>query len=287
MKGDVTMTDDYIFPEEDLHAQIIAMDNTLVNKATKFSIEEQRLFYITLASIRPDQKGNEIEIDKKAMIEMLGFESQNVYSRIRPMFKKLAMASWIEFGDDEIFDDGFLFPAIRTTKKKVYVTIADKYIPLLIELAPGFTRLLSDDTISFKSKFSMLIYQQLMRWSHKGVFGATTKELKNLFGMTKDDYVYNGSFNRALFEKKTINVAVDDINSKSKCIKNLRYEKRKKGNRIQGYVFYFDYTDPNKFRPKYTEIKTTGDDDHENQLGYDFNEFNEDVFDEEFLKQFG
>lgn len=254
------MKEDYVFPDEDLHEQIIAMDNTLTKKATKFTVDEQRLFYITLASIKPDQKGNEIEIDKKAMIDMLGFESQNVYSRIRPMFKKLAMASWIEFGDDEIFDDGFLISAIRTTKRKVYVTIADKYIPLLIELAPGFTRLLSDDAISFKSKFSMLLYQQLMRWSHKGVFGATTKELKELFGMTKDDYVYKGAFNRALFEKYTIDVAVRDINEKSKCINNLKYEKKKKGNRIQGYVFYFEYTDPNNFRKTYKQEQLSLDD---------------------------
>lgn len=244
---------DYIFQDEDLHQQIIAMDNTLTKKATKFSVEEQRLFYITLASIKPDQKGNEIEIDKKAMFDMLGFKSHHYYSRIRSMFKKLAMASWIEFGDDEIFDDGFLISAIRTTKKKVYVTIAAKYIPLLIQLQPGFTRLLSDDAISFKSKYSMLLYQQLMRWSTKGIFGATTKQLKALFGMTKEDYVYNGAFNRALFEKYTINIAIKDINEKSKCIRNLRYEKKKKGNRVQGYVFYYDYVDPNEFRPNYTK----------------------------------
>ena len=247
------MTEDFIFPDEDLHEQIIAMDNTLTKKATKFSVDEQRLFYITLASIKPNQKGNEIEIDKKAMIDILGFTSRDVYSRIRPMFKKLAMSSWIEFGDDEIFDDGFLISAIRTTKKKVYVTIADKYIPLLIELAPGFTRLLSDDAISFKSKFSMLIYQQLMRWSHKGCFGATTKELKKMFGMSKEDYVYNGKFNRQMFEQRTIDLAVQDINEKSKCISNLRYEKKKKGSRVQGYVFYYDYVDPNEFRPNYTK----------------------------------
>lgn len=250
------MAEDYIFPDEDLHEQIIAMDNTLTKKATKFTVDEQRLFYITLASIKPDQKGNEIEIDKKAMIDMLGFTSRDVYSRIRPMFKKLAMSSWIEFGDDEIFDDGFLISAIRTTKRKVYVTIAEKYIPLLIELAPGFTRLLSDDAISFKSKYSMLIYQQLMRWSHKGVFGATTKELKTLFGMDKDDYVSNGRFDRYNFEKYTIEVAVQDINEKSRCITNLRYVKKKKGNRIQGYVFYFDYTDPNEFREKYVQTES-------------------------------
>lgn len=242
------MAEDYIFPDEDLHEQIIAMDNMIATKSTKFTVDEQRLFYITLASIKPDQKGNEIEIDKKAMMDMLGFTSQNMYSRIRPMFKKLAKNSWIEFGDDEIWCDGFLFSKVRTTKKKVYVTVDKDYIPLLIELQPGFTRLLSDDAISFKSKFSMLLYQQLMRWNHKGVFGATTRELKDLFGMTKDDYVYKGAFNRALFERKSIDVAVYDINEKSKCIRNLRYIKKKKGNRVQGYVFYFDYIDPNEVR---------------------------------------
>lgn len=257
------MAEDYIFPDEDLHEQIIAMDNMIATKSTKFTVDEQRLFYITLASIKPDQKGNEIEIDKKAMMDMLGFTSQNMYSRIRPMFKKLAKNSWIEFGDDEIWCDGFLFSKVRTTKKKVYVTVDKDYIPLLIELQPGFTRLLSDDAISFKSKFSMLLYQQLMRWNHKGVFGATTRELKDLFGMTKDDYVYKGAFNRALFERKSIDVAVYDINEKSKCIRNLRYIKKKKGNRVQGYVFYFDYIDPNEVRnikPKKKQEQVNFDD---------------------------
>lgn len=257
----IFMKEDYIFPDEDLHEQIIAMDNTLTKKATKFTVDEQRLFYITLASIKPDQKGNEIEIDKKATINMLGLTSRDVYSRIRPMFVKLIRNSMISFTEsEEIWQDGFLFTKVRTTKRKVYVTVDQEYIPLLIKLQPGFTRLLSDDAISFKSKFSMLIYQQLMRWSHKGVFGATTKELKDLFGMTKDDYVYNGAFNRALFEKYTIDVAVRDINEKSKCINNLKYEKKKKGNRIQGYVFYFEYTDPNNFRNTYKQEQLSLDD---------------------------
>lgn len=243
----------YQFHDDDLHEQIIAMDNVLATKSTKFTVDEQRLFYITLASIKPNQKSNEIEISKKAMFNMLGFTSHSNYSRIRQMFKKLAFASWIEFGDDEIFDDGFLFSAVRTTKNKVYVKVTEKYIPLLIKLQPGFTRLLSDDAISFVSKFSMILYQQIMRLNNKGTYGVgfTTKELKTLFGLTKDDYMSGSRFDRYNFEKYTINVAVKDINEKSKCIQNLRYEKRKKNGRVQGYVFFFDYTDPNEFRITY------------------------------------
>lgn len=243
------------FPDNDLHNQIIAMDNELAKQATNFTIEEQRLFYITLASIKPNQKSSIIEIDKKAVLDMLGFNSQNQYSRLRPMFTKMIKKSLILSGDDEIWNDGFLFYKCRTTKKKIYIYVDDEYIPLLIKLQPGFTRLLSDDAISFNSKFSIILYQQLMRLNNKGDYGVgfTTKELKTIFGLSKEDYVSGGRFDRYNFERKTINVAIKDINEKSKCIQNLRYEKRKRNGRIQGYVFFFDYTDPNEFRTTYNK----------------------------------
>ena len=245
----------YQFPDNDLHNQIIAMDSELAKQATNFTIEEQRLFYITLASIKPNQKSSIIEIDKKAVLDMLGFNSQNQYSRLRPMFTKMIKKSLILSGDDEVWNDGFLFYKCRTTKKKIYIYVDDEYIPLLIKLQPGFTRLLSDDAISFKSKFSMILYQQLMRLNNKGDYGVgfTTKELKMIFGLSKDNYVTKGHFDRSAFERRTINVAVKDINVKSKCIQNLRYEKRKKNGRVQGYVFFFDYTDPNEFRTTYNK----------------------------------
>ena len=247
------------FPDNDLHNQIIAMDNELAKQATNFTIEEQRLFYITLASIKPNQKSSIIEIDKKAVLDMLGFNSQNQYSRLRPMFTKMIKKSLILSGDDEIWNDGFLFYKCRTTKKKIYIYVDDEYIPLLIKLQPGFTRLLSDDAISFNSKFSMILYQQLMRLNNKGDFGVgfTTKELKTIFGLSKEDYVSGGRFDRYNFERKTINVAIKDINEKSKCIQNLRYEKRKRNGRIQGYVFFFDYTDPNEFRTVYNDKESS------------------------------
>lgn len=62
--------------------------------------------------------------------------------------------------------------------------------------------------------------------------------------MTKEDYVYNGAFNRALFEKYTINIAVKDINNKSKCIRNLRYEKKVIGFK-EMYSFMFTLTQTN------------------------------------------
>ena len=98
-----------------------------------------------------------------------------------------------------------------------------------------------------------MLYQNLMKdkWKltnvdHLGI-DYSTKQLKMMFGLSKSDYMRkNDSFNRSEFEKKTINKAVDEINKKSKCIKNLTYKKVKKGSRIQYYLFTYNYIDPQK-----------------------------------------
>ena len=73
----------------------------------------------------------------------------------------------------------------------------------------------------------------------------STTQLKEFFGLKKDDYVSGGKFKRTDFENKTINVAIKEINEKSKCIKNLTYRKEYNGRRVKCYVFTFDYYDPN------------------------------------------
>ena len=74
----------------------------------------------------------------------------------------------------------------------------------------------------------------------------STRKLKMMFGLSIDDYMRDGHFDRYNFERKTINKAVKEINEKSKCIKNLTYRKVKKGSRIQYYLFTYNYIDPQK-----------------------------------------
>ena len=101
----------------------------------------------------------------------------------------------------------------------------------------------------------MMLYQNLLKdkWmlTNPDFYGVpySTKKLKMIFGLSKDDYMRkNETFDRNSFERYTVNKAVKEINEKSKCILNLRYEKIKKGNRIMAYEFYFDYVDPNTIR---------------------------------------
>lgn len=240
--------------DNSLENQVIAMSNTLAEKSTRFTIIQQKMFYVCLASLKKGANSkNEVEIDKQELFNYLNLNTDNNrWTRIRYEFKKLAHNSYIEFGTDEDFCDGFLIYSFRSTRNSIYVRFNDYYLPLVQQLANNFVRLLDDDVISFDSKFSMMLYQNLMKdkWKLTNVdylgIDYSTRKLKMMFGLSIDDYMRNDHFDRYNFERKTINKAVDEINKKSKCIKNLTYKKVKKGSRIQYYLFSYHYVDPQK-----------------------------------------
>lgn len=252
--------------DNSLKNQVIAMSNTLAEKSTRFTVFQQKLFYVSLASLKLnknstktdeklERKGqNEVGINKQELFEYLSITNDNNrWTRVRNEFKKLASNSYIQFGNDEEYADGFIICGVRSTKYNIYVRFDTYFLPLVEELADNYVRLLDDDVVSFDSKFSMMLYQNLLKdkWklTNPDFLGIdySTRQLKMMFGLSKDDYMRKkDSFNRSEFERKTVNTAVKEINEKSKCIQKLRYEKVKKGNRVQYYLFTFNYTDPQK-----------------------------------------
>lgn len=252
--------------DNSLKNQVIAMSNTLAEKSTRFTVFQQRLFYVSLASLKLDKNStktdeklekkepNEVRINKQELFEYLNISNDTGrWTRVRNEFKKLASNSYIQFGNDEEYADGFIICGVRSTRYNIYVRFDTYFLPLVEELADNYVRLLDDDVVSFDSKFSMMLYQNLMKdkWKltnpeYLGI-DYSTRQLKMMFGLDKDVYVNkNGNFNRTLFERKTINRAVKEISEKSKCIKNLTFKKVKKGNRVQYYLFTFNYTDPQR-----------------------------------------
>lgn len=240
--------------DNSLKNQVIAMSNILAEKSTRFPVVQQKLFYICLASLKQGiNSRNEVEINKKELFNCLDIEKETKrYTRIKGEFEQLAHNSFVKFDTTEGFCQGFLICNIRLAKNTFYVQFNDYYLPLVQELANNYVRLLDDDVISFNSKFSMMLYQNLMKdkWKLTNVdylgIDYSTRKLKMMFGLSIDDYMRNDHFDRYNFERKTINKAVKEINEKSKCIKNLTYRKVKKGSRIQYYLFTYNYIDPQK-----------------------------------------
>lgn len=236
-----------------LENQVIAMSNTLAKKSTHFTITQQKLFYVSIASLKNGlNENNEVEINKQELFNFLGIENETGrYTRIKKEFSQLRDNSKIEFDTEDGFVSGSVIRMVRLSKNTFYVMFDSYYLPLVYELKDKFVRFLNDDLIGLKSKYSMMLYQNLMKdkWKMSNVdfmgIDYSTKQLKDMFGLPKEAYMAtSGNFNRTLFEKKTINKAIEELNNKCKCIKNLKYEKVKKNGRVQYYKFSFDYTDP-------------------------------------------
>ena len=243
-----------------LNNQVIALDNELAKQSHSMDVEYQRMFYIALAHIKNDQKEHYVTIDKKDFFELLGLHDEGRWERTRLMWRKLIPMTQYDFGTDSDYVTGVLITKVDARGKTYKVYFEPEFMPLLTQLSPGFTRLLRDDVISFKSKFSSILYQQLMRLNGLGYRGIefTTKELKQRFGMKDDDYVYNGKFNRPLFEKYSVDLAVREINELSKCINDLHYVKVKNNRgQVLCYKFFFTYKDPSDMKQKEDLNQTT------------------------------
>ena len=131
--------------------------------------------------------------------------------------------SFVEFdgpSEDE-WEDGVLMSGFKSTKKEIHVKMNDQFLPLLDELNAHFTQFYLDNVSHFKSKYSILLYQNLKSWFNRNAMVFHKKysldELKIMFEIGPNDYRYKRGdsyiFRVDNFKKWTIDVAVKEINS--------------------------------------------------------------------------
>lgn len=174
------------------------------------------------------------------------------------MFDKLSKESFFSFGKNENYTSGHIFPKVKGQKHYWYVFVDEEYLPIIQDISNNYVQLLLDDVITFRSKFSMMIYQNLLSLyniqdpEHKENIRTadyTTKQLKDLLGLSVDDYVRkDGSFGRGVFENRCIIRAVKEINEKSKLIRNLTWTKEYTGKHVSKYVFTYQVDDIDRYK---------------------------------------
>lgn len=245
--------------------EMTAVSRSLAKTQINWSPEEKKLFIMCLTQINWAKGGNSnvIELDKREIIEALGIQIdahlQSHY--LREAFRKLARDSevhWTDPNDQEIWSDDFLILGRRSTRGKMYVTINPVFMPHLENLIKNtpYLTIWSTDVYGFKSRFSFALFEELrLRYDARYTTNYrtySTKQLKDLFGLGKDDYMRpkeKGGFNRNLFEKRVLDVAVSEINrtqmmqilpngTNSKG-KPLFYKKTKKNGFVTGYEFKY------------------------------------------------
>lgn len=119
------------------------------------------------------------------------------------------------------------------------VELTKMFMPYLEQLIRDYTKVDLNSICAFKSKHTLTLYKYICSWTDESELKnqryITTKELKELFGLNTNDYVYNGKFRRYDFERYTIKRAITEINKVSNII--LNFKKNKKGIKVLNYEF--------------------------------------------------
>lgn len=238
-------------PRSQFDDRLVAMDNNLARRQVKWSVFERKLFYLTISQLQFTTFNNptKVILKKKDIYKKLGMTGTTYTGGyLREQFKQMRLKSEVSWEDetdpDEIWEDGFLIVHTKATKHEIYVTLNEAFLPLLENLSERYTMLLLDDLVSFDSKHTMVLYQNLRRiyhtkylWNEKDF---STKQLKDMFGLSEKDYTKkDGKFNRTMFEQQCVQRAVDEINEKSDMMKIEKWWKVKQDGKVHRYVFRY------------------------------------------------
>lgn len=234
--------------------EVALMSRIISDKSSKIEkLELKKMFIIAMASVPdPDKKTRElalnelekpfedrimgpiigknniISINKQEFFKLMKIDLKkypDAYEEYYKFWKELQKSSYYDLTDEDGFIAGNFITSAYTKKnmKDFRIIVDPNYMPIFWHLKGGFVKLLTEDIAGFDSKFSMDLYKFIMSHTNKKELDFTTKQLKELFGLSKEDYVYKsgkrkGQFKRDVFEERTILTALKEIDEKCKSI---------------------------------------------------------------------
>ncbi|MBP1525518.1 MAG: replication initiation protein [Spiroplasma ixodetis] len=223
---------------------IIYYSNELARNQNQFTLEEEKVLHLIFSKIKPFEKNpTTFKIEKLDLFEKLNLFGNSKYERYKKIIQSLIgkTITKIEKMDSKSELIGTIICDSEWFYKEAFfeISLNSKFMPYIEELKNHYTKLDFNSVVKFKAKHSLTLYKMFCSWTDENKKTnqryITTKELKELFNLSIDDYVYNGKFHRKLFEKYTIEKAINEINKITNI--NVIYKKNKKGNQVQNYEF--------------------------------------------------
>jgi len=221
----------------------IYYSNFLARINTKFTLEEEKVLHLIFSQINSFSKNDTtIKLNKLDFFDKLELESTNRYPRYRKLIRGLIHKTYVEFVDN--YGTEYIGVVINSSvwkPKETFfeVELTKMFMPFLEQLIKDYTKVDLNSILGFKSKHSLTLYKWLCSWNDESKKQneryITTKDLKELFGLSIDDYVYNGKFRRFDFERETITKAINEINKISNI--NVFFKKTKENGKVLNYEF--------------------------------------------------
>lgn len=212
--------------------------NELARKYSKLTLEEQKALHLIFSHIEPfKKKPTTFLINKVEFFEKLNLKGDSKYQRYNVIANNLILKTFIEIDNDKVSSKGVVIYNVEWKKKEPFfeVSLNPKFMPYLEQFIDYYTKIDLDSFVSFRSKHALTLYKFFCSWNSEKKTIQTTKQLKELLGLSQETYVQSGKFNRSAFERDTIIKAIKEINFVSNL--EIDYKKNKKGNKVLNYEF--------------------------------------------------
>lgn len=226
--------------------------------------EHAKLFLISLGSLLKSED-NIAHIKKVELFDKLGITDEQRHTRYFKLFNNMRKRTEFDITIDEDTQiAGNIISLVKRTRNEYLIKFEEEIAPTLKQLKGQYTLLYIDSIMQFRSSYSITLYNYLLSWYNKDYKvnkqWLSTKQLKELFGLTEEDYMNkkSGRFDRYNFEKRTIQVAVDEITKAGYMYIRWYKAKDKLTKKVIAYVFEFLVLDHDKEKAngiEFTEIK--------------------------------
>jgi plasmid replication initiation protein len=218
----------------------VVKSNTLIEAKYKLSLNEQKIMYILISQIKPDDEVFKIySVKIKDLMDILDIDNKFYYSALRGLLrglkKKEIIIENLNF-KGHFLDMNWLASAEYVGDGIIELEISQKLKPYLLQLKNHFTVLELNNILKLKSIYSIRLYELLYaKYCYYGKkrirFVFSIKELKGMLGLKVNQYsaVIN-------FKQKVLDTAAIELKEKSDFY--FEYKTIKTGRAITDIEFF-------------------------------------------------
>lgn len=199
--------------------KIVVKDNSLIDASFNLTLVEQRIMLLAIVSAREVNNlspETPIEIKVKDYVQQYSVSNATAYETIKDAADILFNR---QFSFNSRYKNENAITKARWVNKITYVKdigeivlhLSSDVISLISRLESQFTKYMLDQVSGFKSKYSIRLYELILKWS---TTGKTEKydidDLRNKLGVSESEYKQFSDF-----KKRVLEVAINEISDQT------------------------------------------------------------------------
>ena len=221
--------------------RLVVKDNSLIDASFNLSLVEQRLMLMAIVEAREVDKltpDTPIEVKATAYRDQYKTDKSEAYKQLSDATKQLFNR---QFSYTDQYKGEDCITVARWVNRASYLNdngtvvlyMSSEVISMISRLEANFTQYLLEQVSEFKSKYSIRLYELLIKYRDIG----TSKkfeiaELRSKLGLEDNEYSTMSNF-----KSRVLDVAIKEIGDKTDI--QIKYEQFKEGRTISHILFKF------------------------------------------------